>query len=55
MWDLSVSVPDHCLSFYLTCELDFFDHSYEFLGKLSPCVVVHKVFTACYVRYLLES
>ena len=20
MWDLIVSVPDHCLSFYFTCE-----------------------------------
>ena len=33
----------------------FFDHSYGFLGTLSPCVVVHKVSTARYVRYLLET
>ena len=33
----------------------FFDHSYGFLGTLSPCVMVHKVSTARYVRYLLET
>ena len=33
----------------------FFDHSYEFLGMLSPCVVVHKVSTARYVRYILQT
>ena len=24
MWDLIVSVPDHCLSFYFTCHFSFF-------------------------------
>ena len=33
----------------------FFDHSYGFVGTLSPCIVVHKVSTARYVRYLLET
>ena len=35
--------------------IGFLDHSYKFLSTLSPCVVVHKLSTACYVRYLLET
>ena len=27
MWDLIVSVPDHCLSFYSTTHQDHFTHS----------------------------
>ena len=26
MWDLIVSVPDHCLSFYFFCMINFYDH-----------------------------
>ena len=54
MWDLIVSVPDHCLSFYLTRWFDVF-YSDEFLDMLSPCAVVHKVSTTPYVRYLLKT
>ena len=35
--------------------IEFFDHPYKFLGTLSPCVMVHKVSTARYLRYLLET
>ena len=34
MWDLIVSVPDHCLSFYFVC-MDRMNHRWESLTKYS--------------------
>ena len=40
MWDLIVSVPDHCLSFYFTCDrivfyllVVFFSKRYQVISK----------------------
>ena len=38
MWDLIVSVPDHCLSFYFDCvhNMTFFNFAYAIYLILSP-------------------
>ena len=35
MWDLIVSVPDHCLSFYLSCKPGVEDNENKILYKFS--------------------
>ena len=32
MWDLIVSVPDHCLSFYFTTNVDLVAYFFKFAG-----------------------
>ena len=41
MWDLIVSVPDHCLSFYFTNVSPYIDHSavYNFFGPLRSEII----------------
>ena len=37
MWDLIVSVPDHCLSFYFTAEAFTILQNFAFSGAMHLC------------------
>ena len=52
MWDLIVSVPDHCLSFYFAIyDITFFLRMRSFLLKERTFVFLFAIFHPCLVKW----